>query len=182
MVRKLLTTMLLLSSISAEAQENAVCDSVSNTAKPDLCGIISNQLTHVPQSGACISMSNGKRVTTAWDGRYSITDTLFTTASITKRGFLTRNLRRDEFTDTLFLIPAAHGIAEVTVWGKRGSNARFFTPMSKIDAELAEIGGNLGFNALGFLMLAAQKLKIIPKPGEKRRKREEKHRSVIEHY
>lgn len=135
-----------------------------------------------PLRGACISLSNGKTITTPWDGKYCITDTAFATASITRNGFLTRHLRRDEFTDTLFLLPASRTIAEVTVWGKRGNQANLFTPMTKTDAELAEIGGNMGGNLLGLLLFAAEKLKILPDFGKKRRMWEEKQRMVIDNY
>lgn len=158
--------MLLASTLYAEARQEVHCDSITQEQGTTIKGVIANQLTHVPLRGACISLSNGKTITTPWDGKYCITDTAFATASITRNGFLTRHLRRDEFTDTLFLLPASRTIAEVTVWGKRGNQANLFTPMTKTDAELAEIGGNMGGNLLGLLLFAAEKLKILPEHRE----------------
>lgn len=182
MTCKILTTMLLASTLYAEARQEVHCDSITQEQGTTIKGEIANQLTHVPLRGACISLSNGKTITTPWDGKYCITDTAFATASITRNGFLTRHLRRDEFTDTLFLLPASRTIAEVTVWGKRGNQANLFTPMTKTDAELAEIGGNMGGNLLGLLLFAAEKLKILPDFGKKRRMWEEKQRMVIDNY
>lgn len=182
MTCKILTVMLFALPLYAMARQEMLRDSTVQEQTTTLKGVIANQLTHVPQRGVCISMSNGKTITTPWDGKYCISDTAFTTASISKNGFLTRHLRRDEFTDTLFLLPAAHTIAEVTVWGKRGNHANLFTPMSKTDAELAGIGGNMGGNIIGLLILAAEKLKLIPDPGKKRRRWEEKQRMIIENY
>lgn len=54
--------------------------------------------------------------------------------------------------------------------------------MTKTDAELAEIGGNMGGNLLGLLLFAAEKLKILPDFGKKRRMWEEKQRMVIDNY
>lgn len=173
--------MLLASTLYAEARQEVHCDSITQEQGTTIKGVIANQLTHVPLRGACISLSNGKTITTPWDGKYCITDTAFATASITRNGFLTRHLRRDEFTDTLFLLPASRTIAEVTVWGKRGNQANLFTPMTKTDAELAEIGGNMGGNLLGLLLFAV-KLKILPDFGKKRRMWEEKQRMVIDNY
>ncbi|MBO5427901.1 MAG: hypothetical protein IJY03_08930 [Prevotella sp.] len=182
MLLRLPTLLLLLLPLHMKAQENTADTVAGREPARAFCGVIADQLTRVPQRDVCISMSNGKSVHTSWDGRYTISDTLFATASITKRGFLTRQLRRDEFTDTLFLLPASRTIAEVTVWGKRRDHANIFTPMSRIDSELAAIGGNLGFNALGLIALIVDKLKLIPDLEKKKKMKEAKKRFVIENY
>ncbi|MDE5987303.1 MAG: hypothetical protein K2H16_08535 [Prevotella sp.] len=182
MILRILIAMLPLFPMYVQADgDRRDCSALAYTGAT-MHGVIADQLTRVPQRDVCISLSNGKSVHTSWDGRYTINDTIFTTASITKRGFLTRHLRRDEFTDTLFLLPASRTIAEVTVWGHRRNHAELFTPMSKTDSELAAIGGNLGFNALGLIALIVDKLKLIPDLEKKKRIKEAKKRFVIENY
>ena len=101
--------------------------------------------------GAVISYAT-RRDTTAWDGTARMA-ARFAGATVQHGGYLTRHLQSPLATDTIRLIPTAHRLAEVEVWGRRISkNILPHTEARTIDEQLlANQDKARGFNPLGLI-------------------------------
>lgn len=108
--------------------------------------------------GAVISCGS-RRDTTAWDGTARMA-VRFAGATVQHGGYLTRHLQSPLAADTIRLIPTAHRLAEVEVWGRRISkNILPHTEARTIDEQLlANQDKARGFNPLGLIAWGVQKL------------------------
>lgn len=153
----------------------------TTTAKPVTKGIVADIITKTPQRDVQVILNTNKTVTTAWDGTFSTNDTTFSSATVVGRGYLARNIRREEFADTIFLIPTKGLLNEVVVTGRK-HNTITFNPINNLDAQLMAAGQNLSFNPLGLLFYVIDKLGVIPDKESKSRRKKEKRKAIINNY
>lgn len=171
-------SMVLLTMCMAEsaAQQQAANDSATVKDNRGMSGIVADLLTRIPQRDVQIHLNTNKTVTTPWDGSYSISDTTFTSATVIKSGYLARNMNREEFSDTIFLLPTERLLGEVVVIGHNRSGMSF--SLNSIDAALIEGGQNMNINLLGLLSYVVDKLGIKAKA----RRKKEKMKAIIDNY
>lgn len=176
--------MVLLTVCMAEsaAQQQAANDSATVKDNRIMSGIVADLLTRIPQRDVQIHLNTNKTVTTPWDGTYSISDSAFTSATVVKSGYLTRKMNREEFSDTIFLLPTEKLLGEVVVIGHKRNLNDIFTPMNSTDAALIAAGQNLSFNPLGLLVFIVDKLGIIPERKTKAERKREKRKAILENY
>lgn len=176
-------SMVLLTMCMAEsaAQQQAANDSATVKDNRRMSGIVADLLTRIPQRDVQIHLNTNKTVTTPWDGSYSISDTTFTSATVVKSGYLARNMNREEFSDTIFLLPTERLLGEVVVIGHNRSSGMSLS-LNSVDAALIAAGQNQSFNPLGLLAYIAGKLGIIPDLKAKARRKKEKMKAIIDNY
>lgn len=84
--------------------------------------VIASAEDHVPIREALIHTNNNHWARTDyrgyWNMRYQ-----FDSATVSKPGYIKATIRYQELPDTVFLLPEAKQIGEVTVWGKNRENA-----------------------------------------------------------
>ena len=84
--------------------------------------VIASAEDHVPIREALIHTNNNHWARTDyrgyWNMRYQ-----FDSATVSKPGYIKATIRYQELPDTVFLLPEAKQIGEVTVWGKNQENA-----------------------------------------------------------
>lgn len=176
-------SMVLLTMCMAEsaAQQQAANDSATVKDNRRMSGIVADLLTRIPQRDVQIHLNTNKTVTTPWDGSYSISDTTFTSATVVKSGYLARNMNREEFSDTIFLLPTERLLGEVVVIGHK-RNSGMSLSLNSVDAALIAAGQNLSFNPLGLLAFIVDKLGIIPERKTKAERKREKRKAILENY
>lgn len=172
-------SMVLLTMCMAEstAQQQAANDSATVKDNRRMSGIVADLLTRIPQRDVQIHLNTNKTVTTPWDGSYSISDTTFTSATVVKSGYLARNMNREEFSDTIFLLPTERLLGEVVVIGHNRSSGMSLS-LNSVDAALIEGGQNMNINLLGLLSYVVDKLGIKAKA----RRKKEKMKAIIDNY
>jgi len=122
-------------------------------------GVVVDMETRVPIRDVTISMNTNRGVRTAWDGSFSI-DGEFSSATFTRSGYLSRNMKREEIGDTVFLLPNGRTLAEVVVYAKKPGKKFNYSGMTATDRKLiANQDMAKGFNLLGFIGLAANALR-----------------------
>lgn len=102
--------------------------------------VIASAEDHVPIREALIHTNNNHWARTDyrgyWNMRYQ-----FDSATVSKPGYIKATIRYQELPDTVFLLPEAKQIGEVTVWGKNQENA------SKVKSQACQEAIEAGRNA-----------------------------------
>lgn len=130
-----------------------------NYAHAQTKGVVVDIETRLPIRNVIISMNTNKGVTTKWDGSFSIGDD-FGSATFTRSGYLSRNMKREEIKDTVFLLPNGRSLAEVVVYAKKPGKKFNYNGMTSTDMKLINNQDMAkGFNILGFIPLAISALK-----------------------
>lgn len=178
--RFLSTALLIAFTTGAFAQQQSTAQDFS--ANHCVKGIVADMLTRIPQREVMIYLNTNKTVTTPWDGTFCIDDSLFTSATIVRSGYVTRKMNREEFGDTIFLIPTEGLLNEVVVVGRRPDRSGLFSKINSVDAALIRNGQQQGFNPLGLLAYIVDKLGVLPEKGAKARRKKEKQKAIIDNY
>lgn len=85
--------------------------------------VVSDLFTRIPIRDVKVTVDSVFIGNTTWRGTCSL-PALFRRASFEKKGYMRETLTQEEVRrDTIFLIPEAHQIEEVTIWGRRMINA-----------------------------------------------------------
>ena len=135
--------------------------------RAQISGIVVDIETRIPVKDVTINMNTNKGVRTKWDGSFHITDD-FSSATFTRSGYLSRNMRRGEIRDTVFLLPNGRSLAEVVVYAKKPGPKFNYSGMTATDRKLiANQEMAKGFNPLGFIPLAISALKDKHKMSKK---------------
>lgn len=102
--------------------------------------VIASAEDHVPIREALIHTNNNHWARTDyrgyWNMRYQ-----FDSATVSKPGYIKATIRYQELPDTVFLLPEAKQIGEVTVWGKNQENA------GKVKSQACQVAIEAGRNA-----------------------------------
>lgn len=126
--------------------------------------------------GAVIS-SGTRRDTTIWDGTARMASH-FGEAVVWHPAYMTRHLSGHLASDTIRLIPTAHQIAEVEVWGNY-SGKKFVDSDDDVSAQLAANQEKAkGFNPLGLVVWVVKKLL----PRRRKLTRKEKQKIILDNY
>jgi len=175
--------MLVLAAVDVAAQDTLGCNAChAGQRQTAVRGIVADMLTKIPRRDVRISLNTGHSVTTPWNGTFVIDDTLFSSATVTCSGYLTRKMNREEFADTVFLLPADKLLGEVVVWGRQPDRKGLNTVISSLDAQLITAGQNLTFQPLGLLFYILDKSGILPDTGAKARRKREKQKAIMDNY
>ena len=88
--------------------------------------VIASAEDHVPIREALIHSNNNHWARTDYRGYWTMRYE-FDSATVSKPGYIKATIRFKELPDTVFLLPEAKQIDEVTVWGKNQENAKKMT-------------------------------------------------------
>lgn len=109
--------------------------------------VIASAEDHVPIREALIHTNNNHWARTDyrgyWNMRYQ-----FDSATVSKPGYIKATIRYQELPDTVFLLPEAKQIGEVTVWGKNQENAGKVKSQACLEAIEAGRNAALGHTRL----------------------------------
>lgn len=138
MNRLLGTILLLLAFVSQGSYAQKTC-------------VIASAEDHVPIREALIHTDNNHWARTDYRGYFTMRYE-FDSATVSKPGYVKTTIRYKELPDTVFMLPDAKQIGEVTVWGK---NQEHIDQMEKdikqkVLDEPQPVTG-IGFNAFGWL-------------------------------
>lgn len=126
-MKKIIFLMITLLSMASMAYAQKTC-------------VIASAEDHVPIREALIHTNNNHWARTDyrgyWNMRYQ-----FDSATVSKPGYIKATIRYQELPDTVFLLPEAKQIGEVTVWGKNQENA------SKVKSQACQEAIEAGRNA-----------------------------------
>lgn len=125
--------------------------SVASMAQAQKNCVIASAEDHVPIREALIHTDKNQWVRTDyrgyWNMRYQ-----FDSATVSKPGYVKATIRYKELPDTVFLLPEAKQIGEVTVWGK---NQQHIDDMEGLIQEqvnsIPTSPGGIGFDAFGWM-------------------------------
>jgi len=137
-------------------------------------GVVVNMETGTPVCDVIVYTDGGESVVSSWDGSFTLRDS-FTVVRFANPNFEKRAVSRQEFTDTIALLPAQNTLAEVEVWGRRRDINQNFR-LDKTELQLQQ-PVQQGFNILGFLGY------LLPKdrPSRKERRRQ-RHQQLLDNY
>lgn len=143
--------------------------SVASMAQAQKTCVIASAEDHVPIREALIHTDKNQWARTDyrgyWNMRYQ-----FDSATVSKPGYVKATIRYKELPDTVFLLPEAKQIGEVTVWGK---NQQHIDDMEGLIQEqvnsIPTSPGGIGFDAFGWM----------DKQGKRDRKHLEKRRESL---
>lgn len=113
--------------------------------------VIASAEDHVPIREALIHTNNNHWARTDyrgyWNMRYQ-----FDSATVSKPGYIKATIRYQELPDTVFLLPEAKQIGEVTVWGKNQEHIDNMEEQiqEKVNSVPTSPGG-IGFDAFGWM-------------------------------
>lgn len=174
--------MLVFTTVSGYAQDTLSFDTCRVEKQHTIRGIVADMLTKTPQRDVQISLNTGHSVTTPWDGTFVIDDSLFSSATITRSGYLVRRMNREEFSDTIFLLPSERLLGEVEVWGRKPDREGLNRQISSLDAILIANGQNLSFSPLGLVFYLLNKSGLLPDSESKARRKKEKLKAILDNY
>lgn len=113
--------------------------------------VIASAEDHVPIREALIHTNNNHWARTDyrgyWNMRYQ-----FDSATVSKPGYIKATIRYQELPDTVFLLPEAKQIGEVTVWGKNQEHIKEMQDniQQKVNETPTSLSG-IGFDAFGWM-------------------------------
>ena len=113
--------------------------------------VIASAEDHVPIREALIHTNNNHWARTDyrgyWNMRYQ-----FDSATVSKPGYIKATIRYQELPDTVFLLPEARQIGEVTVWGKNQEHIKEMQDniRQKVNETPTSPSG-IGFDAFGWM-------------------------------
>lgn len=139
-------------------------------ARAQVKGVVVDLETGLPVRNVSIYTNNRHETKTDWSGRFQLPYD-FQSLTLSSDDYLQRVMDRAELTDTIGLLPMAHMLEGVTIWGQQPNYARRFQ-MNKVDLKLAA-QHPAGINLLGLLQ-------YLFKP--KKAKQHEKLMEVLKNY
>lgn len=161
--------------VSAQRQEHMKPAAPADTSTCRV--VVVNAETGRRVRGAVIS-SGTRRDTTIWDGTARMASR-FGKAVVWHPAYMTRHLNGPLASDTIRLIPTAHQIAEVEVWGNYGGKNFVSSDGDDVSAQLAANQEKAkGFNPLGLVVWVVKKLL----PRRRKLTREEKQKIILDNY
>lgn len=113
--------------------------------------VIASAENHVPIREALIHTNNNHWARTDYRGYWTMRYQ-FDSATVSKPGFMNATIRYKELPDTLFLLPDAKQLGEVTVWGKNQEGIKNMEEdiQEKINS-LPTSSAGIGFDAFGWM-------------------------------
>lgn len=102
--------------------------------------VIASAEDHVPIREALIHTNNNHWARTDYRGYWTMRYQ-FDSATVSKTGYIKATIRYQELPDTVFLLPEAKQIGEVTVWGKNQEN------VGKVKSQACQEAVEAGRNA-----------------------------------
>ena len=102
--------------------------------------VIASAEDHVPIREALIHTNNNHWARTDYRGYWTMRYQ-FDSATVSKAGYIKATIRYQELPDTVFLLPEAKQIGEVTVWGKNQEN------VGKVKSQACQEAVEAGRNA-----------------------------------
>ena len=133
-MKKIIFFIICLMSVASMAQAQKTC-------------VIASAEDHVPIREALIHTDKNQWARTDyrgyWNMRYQ-----FDSATVSKPGYVKATIRYKELPDTVFLLPEAKQIGEVTVWGKNQENVGEVKSQACQEAVQAGINAALGHTRL----------------------------------
>lgn len=132
-------------------------------------GVIADIETGLPIRDVKIYTNNNKVVMTNWLGEFNIYSN-FQSVTVSHGKFMPITLKRDEMTDTIYMLPKLHTLDEIIVWGKRPFLSQSTKKMTE-DAKLYAPCGGMSFDFFSLF-----------KKSPMNRKQRRKHDEVIKTY
>ena len=155
-MKKIIFFIICLMSVASMAQAQKTC-------------VIASAEDHVPIREALIHTDKNQWARTDYRGYWNMRY-LFDSATVSKPGYVKATIRYKELPDTVFLLPEAKQIGEVTVWGK---NQQHIDDMEGLIQEqvnsIPSSPGGIGFDAFGWM----------DKQGKRARKHLEKAKGIF---
>lgn len=113
--------------------------------------VIASAENHVPIREALVHTNNNHWARTDYRGYWTMRYQ-FDSATVSKPGFMKATIRYKELPDTLFLLPDAKQLGEVTVWGKNQEGIKNMEEdiQEKINS-LPTLSAGIGFDAFGWM-------------------------------
>ena len=134
--RAMLLCLLLLCMAGARAQKACVIASAED---------------HVPIREALVHTDNNHWARTDYRGYFTMRYQ-FDSATVSKPGFVKTTIYLKNLPDTVFLLPEAHQIGEVTVWGKDQEHVRQMEKSIQDDVNSTPTSTTgIGFDAFGWM-------------------------------
>lgn len=138
MARRALLALLLAAWAASQARAQKTC-------------VIASAEDHVPLREALIHTSNNHWARTDYRGYWTM-KYQFDSATVSKPGYLKATIRYKELPDTVFLLPEARQIGEVTVWGKNQEHIdRMEENIQQKVLEQPQAITGVGFDAFGWM-------------------------------
>lgn len=127
-----------------------VCLGLASGKAQKTC-VIASAEDHVPIREALIHTNNNHWARTDYRGYWTMRYQ-FDSATVSKPGYIKATIRYKELPDTVFLLPEAKQIGEVTVWGKNQEHIENMENniQEKINSIPTSPTG-IGFNAFGWM-------------------------------
>ena len=129
---------------SKDYEENYIFD--NNPAVDGFHGLCAENMRHRICRGSCAYQARTD-YRGYWNMRYQ-----FDSATVSKPGYIKATIRYQELPDTVFLLPEAKQIGEVTVWGKNQEHIDNMEEQiqEKVNSVPTSPGG-IGFDAFGWM-------------------------------
>lgn len=145
--------------------------------------VIADAETHVPIRDALVHTDNGVWARTDYRGYFTIKYP-FDSAEVSKKGYVSTTVYLETLPDSVFLLPEAHQLSTVEVWGKANESINHMA--DQIQEEVAEqpraVTG-IGFDLGGlFDQRARRDRKHLKKAKELLRQMDEQRDPIIESY
>lgn len=137
-MKKILLAMTIMCAAAAQALAQKTC-------------VIASAENHVPIREALVHTNTNHWARTDYRGYFNMRYS-FDSATVSKPGFVKATIYLEQLPDTVFLLPEAHQIGEVTVWGKDQEHVRQIEQniQDKVNSIPTSPGG-IGFNAFGWM-------------------------------
>lgn len=145
--------------------------------------VIADAETHVPIRDALVHTDNGVWARTDYRGYFTIKYP-FDSAEVSKKGYLSTTVYLETLPDSVFLLPEAHQLSTVEVWGKANESINRMTERIQEEvAEQPEAVTGIGFDLLGlFDRRSRRDRKHLKKAKELLRQMDGQGDPVIEEY
>ncbi len=108
---------------------------IAGTLRAQVNGVVVDIETGLPVRNVKVYTNTNKVATTDWSGHFQLPYG-FQSITLSNSNYLQRVMDREELTDTIALLPMAHMLEGVTIWGRRPNYSNRFG-MNKMDLKLA---------------------------------------------
>lgn len=131
---------------------------MASKGSAQVSAVVIDMQTGLPVRDVNVYTNKNYETKTDWHGRFNLPYD-FESITISNFDYLQRVLKRDELTDTIGIVPMAHMLEGVTIWGNRPNYAQRFH-VNKDDLKLAAPHPS-GMNILGLInnLFNAKKIK-----------------------
>ena len=117
--------------------------------------VVIDMETKVPVRNVVVQYGKDKSTNTIWDGSFMLdtleNDSSDVTLTLSRSGYMTRTMTRDELTDTLELLPSFNSLMEVIIIGKKRTGPSFGWTLGKFGKSLPspKTGASINTDVLG---------------------------------